>query len=309
MRLLVTGASGFIGRHVLELLRRHGVAAWTLGRSLPGGWPSANHLSCDLLAGGDDCAQSLRQLAPSHLLHLAWVTDPASYQTTALNTDWQRATCALAQSFSQAGGRHMVVAGSCAEYDWSQGWCRENTTPLLPATPYGVAKDATRRWLQRHATERGLRLAWGRIFFPFGAWQSAHRLIPALLASLQGRRAAFPVQALQRRDFVSAADVALALWTLLQTPAHGCYNISSAQPVAIADLVRMLARLLDADPAPVLAQAVAVVQQPALVAGDNQRLRALGWSGPTPLAEGLARMVAAAVPVPSARDAAIDHGR
>lgn len=309
MRLLVTGASGFIGCHVLELLRRHGVDAWTLGRSLPEGWPAANHLACDLLAGGDATAPLLRQLAPSHLLHLAWVTDPASYQTSALNTDWQRATCALAHAFSQAGGRHIVVAGSCAEYDWSRGWCRESTTPLRPATPYGAAKDATRHWLQRHATERGLRLAWGRIFFPYGAGQSRHRLIPALVASLQGRQAAFPVQALQRRDFVSAADVALALWTLLRRPAHGCYNISSAQPVAIAELVRLLARLLDADPAPLLAQAVAVVQPPALVAGDNRCLRALGWPGAVPLAEGLARMVAAVTAVPTARERALDHGR
>ena len=202
----------------------------------------------------------------------------------------------------------MVVAGTCAEYDWSQGWCREDTTPLLPATPYGTAKDATRIWLQDHANVHGLRLAWGRIFFPYGAGQSPGRLIPALIAALQGRGAVFPVQAMQRRDFVPASDVAQALWTLLQGPACGCYNISSAQPVAIADLVRTLAHLLDADPAPVLAEAVVGLRQPALVAGDNLRLRALGWAGPTMMAEGLARLVAAANAVPPTLCAVTDHG-
>ena len=307
MRLLITGASGFIGRHVLELLRVQGVSAWTLGRTPPPGSPSGTHISCDLLAG-DDCAASLRRLAPSHLLHLAWVTDHAHYQTSLLNAEWARATQALARAFSGAGGRHLVVAGTCAEYDWSQGWCHEDTTPLAPATPYGLAKDATRHWLQDHAGALGLRLAWSRIFFPFGAGQSPQRLIPALVSALQGRLPVFPVQALQQRDFVSAPDVAQALWILLQTPATGCYNISSAAPVAIGELVLTLARLLGADPAPVLAAAATGVLPPALVAGDNRRLRALGWAGPAPLSDGLARMLGAVAATPTTPDAAPDHG-
>lgn len=289
MRLLITGASGFIGHHVLELLRTRGVSAWTLGRSLPALGRSDAHLACDLLAG-DDCAPAMRQLAPSHLLHLAWVTDPAHYQTSPLNAAWALATQRLALAFAQAGGRHLVVAGTCAEYDWSQGWCQEDTTPLSPATPYGQAKDATRRWLQAQAPEWGLRLAWGRIFFPYGAGQSAQRLIPALTAALRGQRPVFPVQALQRRDFISAPDVAQALWTLLHASATGSYNIASAEPVAIGQLVRMLARQLGVDPTPVLAVAANAVQTPELVAGDNRRLRALGWVGPTPLQQGLVRM-------------------
>lgn len=293
MKLLVTGASGFIGAHVLALLRRHGVAAWTLGRSLPSGWPADRHLRCDLLAGPEDVTQRVRALAPSHLLHLAWVAEPGGYRDSPLNARWQQATQLLAVAFAQAGGRCMVVAGSCAEYDWSHGWCREDSTPLLAATLYGASKDATRRWLQRYAAAHGMRLAWGRIFFPFGSAQAPQRLVPSLVSALRGRAAPFPLQLQQRRDFIAADDVARAFWTLLHAPAQGCCNISSAQPVSIAELVQLLARLLDADPAPLLAQGTGTLQPPALVAGDNRRLRALGWQC-APLAEGLARMLAAA---------------
>lgn len=305
MRLLITGASGFIGRHVLDLLRTRGVSAWTLGRSVPTLCRNDAHMAFDLL-DGDDYAPALRQLAPSHLLHLAWVTDPVQYQTSPLNTAWAQATQRLAQAFAEAGGQHLVVAGTCAEYDWSQGWCHEDTTPLTPTTPYGAAKNATRRWLEGQAPAWGLRLAWGRIFFPYGAGQSAQRLIPALTAALLGQCPPFPVQAQQRRDFVSAPDVAQALWTLLHAPATGSYNIASAEPVAIGELVRMLARQLGVDPTPVLAVAANAVQAPALVAGDIHRLRALGWAAPTPLQLGLPGMLAGGVWTPQLAQA--DHG-
>lgn len=307
MRLLITGANGFIGRHVLDLLRQYGVAPWTLGRTQPMGSSSDRHVPCDLLTGSD-CVAALRGIAPSHLLHLAWVTDHARYQTSPLNATWIRSTQVLTRAFADVGGRHLVVAGTCAEYDWSQGWCHEHTTPLKPATPYGAAKDETRRWLQDLADTQGLRLAWGRIFFAFGAGQSAQRLMPSLVSVLRGQRAAFPVQALQRRDFVSAPDVAQALWTLLQSDAQGCYNVSSADPVAIGDLVLSLARVLGVDPTPVLAAAANGLQEPALVAGDNRRLRALGWAGPRSMDDSLARMVATMTDVSPQAGMRAGHG-
>jgi nucleoside-diphosphate-sugar epimerase len=308
MKVLVTGASGFIGRHVMELLRRQGVSAWTLGRTPLPGQPSGRHLRYDLLADGSDCAAALRRLGATHLLHLAWVTEPASYQTSPLNGEWLQATQSLARAFVQAGGQHMVVAGTCAEYDWSHGWCFEDVTPLLPATPYGAAKDAARRWLRDYGQTQGVRVAWGRIFFPFGRGQANQRLIPALVSALQGRLAVFPVQALQRRDFVAVQDVARALSVLLQSSAQGCYNISSAEPVAIGDLVRELARLLDADPEPILAVAAKDIQEPVLVAGDHHRLHALGWERPAPLADRLAQLIAEIGATSSARTTRIGHG-
>jgi len=286
VRLLLTGASGFLGRHVLHLLQREGVAVWTIGRRLPAGQSGEMHISCDLLAD-DDLAQPLRQLAPSHLLHMAWVTDPTSYQISPLNGKWTQATQRLARAFGEAGGRHLVGVGSCAEYDWSFGWCDEETTDVSPATPYGVAKATTRESLQAMCATSGIRFAWGRVFFPFGPGQASQRLIPSLVSALRGQQPAFATQALQRRDFVSAADVALALWTLLRSPVQDCYNISSASPIAVGDLVRMLARLLDADPQPLLAMAATNLQQPELVAGDNRRLQSLGWHATGTLSDGL----------------------
>jgi nucleoside-diphosphate-sugar epimerase len=293
VKVLLTGASGFLGRHVLGLLRQRGVSAWTLGRSCPVGQHARAHVYCDLLVDGG-LGETLRHLAPSHLLHLAWVTDPATYQASPRNGDWVRSTKRLARAFCDAGGSHIVVAGSCAEYDWSHGWCQEEETPLRPATPYGEAKNTTRQDLLALCSERGVRLAWARIFFPFGPAQAPGRLIPSLLAVLMGAHEPFSVQTGQRRDFVAAADVAHALLTLLEVPAHGSFNISSGHPRAIGEVVQLLAQLIGANPQPLLAVAATQLQPPELVAGDNSRLRALGWNGPTPIADSLAQMVALA---------------
>lgn len=302
MRLLLTGASGFLGRHMLHLLRGQGAAVWTMGRSLPAGQSDRAHVFCDLLADGD-LSRDLLQLAPSHLLHLAWVTDPGSYRVSPLNTDWIDATRRLTRAFCEAGGRHVVAVGSCAEYDWSHGWCDEDATDVSPSTPYGMAKDDTRRLLQSMCDANGIRFSWARVFFPFGANQSPQRLIPSLVSALRGHRPAFETQTLQRRDFVAAPDVALALWTLLQAPAQGCCNISSASPVAIGDLIRVLARLLDADPQPLLAAAATELHPPELVAGDNRRLRSLGWRPSDTLSTSLSQyltQMGASLPPPCA---------
>jgi len=291
VRVILTGGSGFLGRHVLDLLRHLGVAVWTLGRSLPCGQLRERHVFCDLLAD-DPLACHLLPIAPTHLLHLAWVTDPASYRESPLNSAWIQATQRLTQAFGQAGGRHMVSVGSCAEYDWSHGWCNDDALHLSPSTPYGLAKDATRMLLQTACAADGIRFAWARVFFPFGIGQSPQRLIPSLVSVLRGRQSAFVTQTLQRRDFISAPDVARALWVLLKSPAHGCYNICCANPVSIEDLIRLLAGLLHADPQPLLAMAAAELQQPELVAGENQRLKSLGWQPGGTLSDSLSQYLA-----------------
>jgi len=170
MKVLVTGASGFLGRHVLRLLQAKSVSVVTLGRSPVAGVPASSHCERDLLAGGD-LASLFEEHAPTHLLHLAWVTDPAIYQQTPLNHRWVAATQQLVQAFCDHGGQRVVAAGSCAEYAWDQAWCDEEETPLAPATVYGAAKDAARRQLEMLCAARQVDCAWARIFFPYGAGQ------------------------------------------------------------------------------------------------------------------------------------------
>ena len=286
MRVLLTGASGFLGRHVLDSLRRQGIETVMLGRRRATDSDFADFIEADLLSTQDP-AEWIRQARASHLLHLAWFAEHGEYWTSPLNQRWVEATTRLVEAFCAGGGQQVVAAGTCAEYDWSEGYCREEGTALNPATVYGKSKDAARRLAMDVCARHQLPCAWGRVFIPFGAGENVQRLIPSLIAAFRGTRAAFGVNARAYRDFLHASDVAAGFLALLHSGASGAYNISSGQPVQLCDLVCELARLLEADPQPVLELAGERSGEPLLLVGENLKLRTLGWTPALSLEQGL----------------------
>ena len=292
MKVLLTGAGGFVGQQVLQLLQQQGIATVAIGRRCPRGLGPAQFHPVDLLAA-PALATVLQACGATHLLHLAWETEHGAYWESPRNLRWVDASLRLVEAFAAAGGRHVVVAGSCAEYDWGgDGVCVEGKTPLRPASLYGVAKDTTRNLLQGCAERCKLGFAWGRVFFPFGAGEDAHRLLPSLVAALLGHVPPFGVSALARRDFLPVTDVASALLALLQTQATGAYNVSSGAATPIAEIVGLVADQLGADARTILRLPAQRTGGPELLLGNNRRLRALGWQPRGDLASALRVAVA-----------------
>ena len=180
-----------------------------------------------------------------------------------------------------------MVAGTCAEYDWSHGYCREESTPLNPATLYGIAKDAARRLVMAVCEQNQVSCAWGRVFLPFGAGESTQRLIPSLIAALRGERPPFATYTTAYRDFLHASDAAAGLVALLQPAASGAYNICSGEPVQLTNVVHSLANLLQADPQRILALGQIRTNEPSLLVGNSTRLQTLGWRPALSLEQGL----------------------
>lgn len=291
MRVLLTGASGYLGQHVLARLRERGCDVVLLGRSRPLGEGDLPWLPVDLL-DGHDLASALCESQASHLLHLAWYAEYGKYWASPLNLRWVDASLRLLQAFTEQGGKHAVMAGTCAEYDWcGEGLLHEDTTPLNPASLYGAAKDATRRLAQAWCREQGVTLAWGHVFFPFGPGEAQQRMVPSLIDVFRGDSQPFGVNAEAWRGMLPVRDAAEALVHLLSQGCEGRYNICSGQPVQVGEVVRTLARLCGADPSPVLALTTARPGDPAMLVGDNTRLLATGWRPTQTLEQGLSLQV------------------
>ena len=290
MKVLLTGASGFLGRYVLDSLRQHGIDTVMLGRRRGPESVLADFIEADLLSA-PDFAGLVKESGATHLLHLAWYAEHGKYWTSPLNLRWVDATARLVEAFCEGGGKQVVVAGTCAEYDWAHGYCREDSTPLSPATLYGAAKDAARRLVMAVCEQYQVPCAWGRVFMPFGAGENRLRLIPSLMDVFRGKRSAFGVNAAAYRDFLHAVDVAEGFVALLRSGATGAYNISSGQPVQLSDAVRKLAELLDADPKIVLGLTAERPGEPPLLVGENLKLRTLGWQPSLSFLQGLERTV------------------
>jgi nucleoside-diphosphate-sugar epimerase len=238
-RVLVTGATGFIGRHALAPLARRGceVHAVTSGAPPARAGPDVRWHRADLLAPGEH-RELLAAVAPTHLLHFAWYAEHGRFWTSTENLRWAAATIALVQAFAEHGGRRAVLAGTCAEYRWGDPGPRtEGVTPLEPATLYGTAKNATRAVLEAGAPELGIELAWGRVFFLYGPGEDPRRLVASVIRALLAGERAPTSDGRQVRDFLHAADVAGAFAALLDSPVTGPVNVGSGDARPLLDVI------------------------------------------------------------------------
>lgn len=263
--VLVTGASGFVGRHACDALAARGFTVHRVGRHGPGE-------PVDLL---DAAARRrvIETIQPSHLLHLAWDAEPGRYWTSATNLDWVAASLDLVRLFVACGGTRLVVAGTCAEYAWGSARFDEETTPCRPATLYGAAKDGTRRILEAYARTVGLSAAWGRLFYLYGPGERPGRLVAdATRALLIGK--SFPTSpGHQARDFLHVADAADALCALLESPVEGPVNIGSGTARPVRALLDELAGLTGRPDLLAYGARPLDPTEPAVIAAEIRRLR------------------------------------
>lgn len=287
-RIILTGASGFIGQFCSrELVARgydvHAVSSKRRDNDSTGiVWHQA-----DLLDSAKIPAL-LSEIQATHLLHLAWYAEPGKYWTAEENISWCQASLSLYRHFADNGGRRLVTAGTCAEYDWRYGYCTERITPLVPATLYGTCKHALQLVSDAFAIERGLSSAWGRIFYLYGPGEHPARLVPSVIESLIGRQPALCTHGRQIRDFMYVQDVASAFAALLDSDVKGPVNIGSGEPITIAEIAQTIAAKLSRSDLLCFGAKPAPENDAPLVLANVARLREeVGWDPKFDLNAGL----------------------
>lgn len=290
-KVLLTGASGFIGRHCLPILRDAGYEVHALSRSGGETVQGVRWHKADLFDEGVP-DRLLAEVRPTHLLHLAWYAEPGRYWTAPENFQCVEASLALLQAFAAQGGQRVVMAGTCAEYDWDYGWCSEGVTPLVPATVYGVCKNSLQSMLAAYSRQYGLSSAWGRVFFLYGSYEHPSRLVSSVIRSLLRGEPALCSSGEQVRDFLHVEDVASAFIALLDSEVRGPVNIASGEPVKIKDVVNKISLKLGCPELLRLGSRAVPVGDPPLILADVRRLNdELAWNPKIPIEDGLDRTI------------------
>jgi nucleoside-diphosphate-sugar epimerase len=240
-RVLVTGASGYVGRAAARALVSVGHEVHALGRTDPG-LPGVTFHPADLL-GTDPLLPIIARSGADHLLHLAWSVTPGRFWTDLGNCDWVGASLRLFRAFADSDGRRIVGVGSCAEYGWTSSPLHETISPVRPATLYGSAKASLWQLLEALGRQEGLSVGWGRLFFLYGPGEPRGKLVAdAIVTLLKGRR--FETSpGLQRRDFLHVDDAGRALAALLGSPVTGPVNIASGYCGPVRDVIAEVARV------------------------------------------------------------------
>jgi len=293
-RVLITGAQGFIGRHIMQALNKKSFEIHCVTRELNPTPVDSDVIwhSADLL-DKSECYELFSTVEPTYLLHLAWYMVPGKYSTSWRNVDWLNASLLLLRYFQKFSGERATFAGTVSEYDMRYGFCSENVTPAQPQTLYGICKDSLRRVAELACKQNGISLSWARIFFVYGQAEHPARLVSSVIRSLLQNEVAKVSHGNQVRDYLYSEDVASALVAIMEKDVTGIINVGSGKPITIRELVDKIAWKINK---PHLIRYGAISspkEEPPFVVADTRRLTSqIGWIPKHTLESGLDKTIA-----------------
>ncbi|HXX92237.1 MAG TPA: NAD(P)-dependent oxidoreductase, partial [Planctomycetota bacterium] len=274
MKVLLTGATGFIGSHVArELLGRGHEVHATLRRS-------SDRRRIREIEGRlriHEGEMDLIPLRPDVAIHLAWYAVPGKYLTAPENRD----CLAGSRRLLQALPCRAIFAGTCFEFDTRIGRLGEES-PTRPTTLYAECKDALRREVVQRPDS-----AWIRFFYQFGPWEDERRLVPSVIRSVLRGEPAKVSPGEQQRDFLHIEDVASAVCAVAESTLEGCVNIGSGESPTIKEIVTRIGVLGGRGDLIRLGEVPYYEGEPMLIVADNARLRSTGWTRKYTLESGL----------------------
>jgi len=241
-KILVTGATGFIGQYVIaELLSQgHSVIASSSNAEKAATQPWASKveyrpLDFTLL---DDAVDYFDYFGkPDRVIHLAWEGLPNYKQDFHLLTNFPRHLSFLT-NLVRNGLKDLTVTGTCFEYGMQEGCLREDM-PVYPANPYAVAKNELRKELEEFCAVQQVHFKWVRLFYIYGEGQNPNSLFSQLNRAIDDGAGEFNMSGGEQvRDFLPIEKVAENLTAIaLQNAVEGVINCCSGIPVTVKQFV------------------------------------------------------------------------
>lgn len=297
LRILLTGATGFLGSHVARYLLACNCHVAALVRSPANSWRIADilpdfHVISGNLADLSNVADEINAFAPEVTIHLAWYGVGNRYRNNPQQVTNLHASLNLLEVVRAAGCHSWVGLGSQAEY----GICNQAVSEELPTNPvtmYGVTKLCSCLLTQQLCDLHGMRFVWLRLFSAYGPADSPGWMIPyVILTLLHGKRPALSAGE-QRWDYLFVEDAAEVIYRVAVKPdVQGVFNLGSGEAHTVRSIVERIRDLIDPQLPLGFGEVPYRPDQIMHLQADISRLReATGWSPQLGLEDGLRRTV------------------
>ena len=296
MKILVTGATGFIGSAFarLALSRGHTIG----GMMLPTETPPAHVPVSDKMTWLKGTLAELpwrevERFKPDVCVHFAWIATPGVYLESPENENYLRWSLDLVHRLCGIGTNHIVGVGTCIEYKVTNAPLSEDTTPVDPTTLYSRCKNTLRETLEAEAKRDGWTFCWGRVFYPYGVGEHPARLCSALIQKFRGGEKLLLKTPHSTKDYIYIEDLAEAILLTVEKKFTGSINWGTGIGISVRQIADTVAGMLGR---PELVDEVSPPEKDPLgyVVADADRLKQLGWKQAHNIRQGLEKLLAAA---------------